>query len=459
MQHRLSQSLSPKSVPGPQDSFFSGHLREMQRDQLGFMLRLRERFGDLVRFRVFGSVFLYVCFDPQGIDHILRINTQNYHKGSSLQRLTSLLGRENLFLQEGASWLRERRLAQPAFHRQRIAGLTSMMTASVLALLERWQVYEQHQQVFDLSAEMMRLTLQIVAKALFSVDVGVEASAVGHAFTTALEHLNHDLNALVPLPLWIPTASNRQYTRALKMLNTVVARIIRERRGSQEDRGDLLSMFLLARDEETGESMNDQQLRDEVMTMVFAGHETTANALTWTWYMLAQHPQVEQRLQDELSLVLGGRVPTIEDLARLPYTRMILDEALRLYPPAPGVIRHALNDDEMAGYHIPKGSEIAMYQYVTHRHPGLWEQPERFDPERFLPERSAGRPRFAYFPFGGGPRLCIGNTFALTEAQLILATLAQTYKVRIVPEYPVIPEPLVTLRPRNGMQVTLQQRR
>ncbi|GCE12866.1 cytochrome P450 [Tengunoibacter tsumagoiensis] len=453
MQKISSPNLSPKSVPGPQSPFFRGHLREMQQDQLGLMLRLRERYGDLVRFRAFGSVFLYVCFDPQGIDHILRVNAQNYHKGSSLQRLTPLLGRENLFLQEGASWLRERRLAQPAFHRQRIAGLTTMMTDSALAMLQRWQAYEQHQQAFDLSTEMMRLTLHIVTKALFNVDVEVEASAVGQAFNIALEHLNHDLNALVPFPLWIPTASNREYTRALTLLNTVVARIIQERRGSQEDRGDLLSMFLLARDEETGEFMNDQQLRDEVMTMVFAGHETTANALTWAWYLLAEHPQVEQRLQQELSQVLGGRVPTVADLPLLPYTRMILDETLRLYPPAPGVIRHVLDDDEIAGYHIPKGSEIAMYQYVTHRHPDLWEQPDQFDPERFLPERSAGRPRFAYFPFGGGPRMCIGNSFALTEAQLILATVAQTYEVRVVPE------PLVTLRPRNGMQVTLQRRR
>lgn len=457
MHKTSSLTLSTRSVPGPQSSFFTGHMRELQQDQLGFVLQLKERYGDVVRFRAFGSIFLYLCFDPLGIDHILRINAQNYRKGSGLQRLTSLLGQENLFLNEGASWLRQRRLAQPAFHRQRIAGLTTMMTASASSMLQRWQSYEKSQQVFDLSAEMMHLTLQIVTKALFSVDVESEASSVGQAFTTALEHLNHDLTAIVPLPLWIPTVSNLRYTRALKVLNAVVSRIIQQRRYTQEDHGDLLSMFLLARDEETGESMSDQQLRDEVMTMVFAGHETTANALTWAWYLLSQHPKVEQKFQEELSMVLKGRVPTTRDLARLPYTRMILDETLRLYPPAPGIIRRALEDDEIAGYHIPKGSEIAMYQYVTHRHPDLWEQPEQFDPERFLPERAAGRPRFAYFPFGGGPRLCIGNTFALTEAQLILATVAQTYTVRVVPEKRVAPEALVTLRPQNGMMVTLQK--
>ena len=216
-------------------------------------------------------------------------------------------------------------------------------------------------------------------------------------------------------------------------------------------------MFLLTRDEETGEQMSDKQLRDEVMTMILAGHETTANTLTWICYLLAQHRDVEQKLQTELASVLGGRAPSLTDLARLPYTRMIIDEALHLYPPAPGMSRKAVADDEIGGYTIPAGSEIAVSQYVTHRHPDFWDRPETFDPERFLPERSARRPHFAYFPFGGGPRLCIGNAFALMEAHLILATIAQRYQLRLVPGHPVVPEPLVTLRPRFGLMMTLQK--
>jgi cytochrome P450 len=206
--------------------------------------------------------------------------------------------------------------------------------------------------------------------------------------------------------------------------------------------------------------MNDKQLRDEVMTMILAGHETSANALAWTWYLLSQNPDVEEKLHAELDSVLEGRIPTIADLPRLPYTKMVIDETLRLYPPAPGVSRKSVADDEVGGYHIPARSEIAVSEYVTHRHPGFWEQPEDFDPERFTPQRSAGRPHFAYFPFGGGPHLCIGNNFALMEAQLILATVAQVYQLRMAPRHPpVIPEPLVTLRPRNGIVMTVQKRK
>jgi cytochrome P450 len=244
---------------------------------------------------------------------------------------------------------------------------------------------------------------------------------------------------------------------AIHELNTVVSNIIRQRRELNTDTGDLLSMLLSARDEETGEGMNDQQARDEVMTILLAGHETTANTLIWTWYLLSQHPEVESRLQSELATVLGGNAPTVEQLPELAYTSMVLQEVLRLYPPAWILSRKAIADDELGGYHIPQGSMVIISPYATHRHPDFWEQPEVFDPERFTPERVAARPHFAHFPFGGGPRLCIGSNFAVMEAQLILATVAQRFRLRLMPDHPVVPEAKITLRPRYGMPMTVQR--
>jgi cytochrome P450 len=398
-----------------------------------------------------------VFFHPDDIEYILRRNNTNYHKGIAHQRFKSLLG-EGLLTSEGKFWLKQRRLAQPAFHRQRIAGFATTMTNAAASMLEHWQSYAANGQAFDISAEMTRLTLQIVGQTLFRTDIsGDEAKVVRDALYVALDYLSYRVAHFTLEPMeYIPTRRNRQYWRARRILDKVVYDIIAERRQSEEDTGDLLSMLLLARDEETGEGMSDKQLHDEVMTLVLAGHETTANTLTWTWYLLAQHADVERKLHDELASVLGGRVPVVEDLQRLPYTKMVIEESLRLYPPAWGMSRHAVADDEIRGYRVPAGSEVAVVQYVTHRHPEFWDNPEAFDPDRFTPERSAGRPNFAYFPFGGGPRLCIGNTFALMEAQLILAMIAQTYRLRLVPDQTIEPEPIITLRPRRGISMTLE---
>lgn len=257
-------------------------------------------------------------------------------------------------------------------------------------------------------------------------------------------------------PLSVPTPRNRRINAAIHTLDAIVQGLIQERRQRAIERGDVLSLLLLARDEETGQGMSDQQVRDEVMTLLFAGHETTSNLLAWTWFLLATHPEVEQRLQAELDAVLGGRLPTVEDLAHLPYGHRVLEETLRLYPPAWSLARKALVDDKVGGYVLPASTIILMSPYVTHRHPAFWEEPERFDPDRFTPERVAVRPRYAYFPFGGGPRQCIGNTFALMEAHLILATVAQRYRLRLVPDHPVEPQALLTLRPRDGLPMLLE---
>lgn len=303
----------------------------------------------------------------------------------------------------------------------------------------------------------MRLTLRIVGQALFSIDLSDEADTVGQGFSAVRKLLQSYVFRPFP-PLSVPTPRNRRLNAAIRSLDGVVQGIIDERRQHNADSGDLLSMLLLARDEETGEGMNDRQLRDEVMTLLLAGHETTANALTWMWYLLSQHPDVEARLHTELDKVLGGNIPTVDHLPDLKYTRMVIEEALRLYPPVFGFGRKATGEDELGGYYVPANTLIWLSPYVTHRHPDFWQQPEVFDPERFSPESAANRPHYAYFPFGGGPRLCIGSNLAMMEAQLITATIAQRYLLRLVPDHPVEPEVSLTLRPKYGLPMTIHQR-
>jgi cytochrome P450 len=305
---------------------------------------------------------------------------------------------------------------------------------------------------------MMRLTLTIVCQTLFSSDISTEADEVGQALTTVLKHTIDRMQSLFDLAEILPLPENRRFYEALRTLDQVVYGMIKERRRSGRDTGDLLSMLVFARDEETGQSMSDKQLRDEVMTIFLAGHETTANALGWTWYLLSRHPEVTRRLEAELAEVLDGRTPTLDDLSKLNYTSMVIQEAMRLYPPAWIIGRNAVEADQIDGYDIPADSSIILSPYVTHRHPGFWDNPEGFDPERFSPQQTKDRPYFAYFPFGGGPRLCIGNNFALMEAKLVLATVAQRYRLELVPGHPVEPEPLVTLRPKYGLLMTLRPR-
>jgi cytochrome P450 len=346
---------------------------------------------------------------------------------------------------------------QPAFHRKRISAYGTIMTDATTKLLERWQSYAQQDSSLDVAEEMMSLTLQIVGKTLFSLDLSDETNTIGAAVTTLLKLLGNYVYAPFP-PLSIPTSRNRRLLAANRSLEQVIYRIIAERRQQSTDTGDLLSMLLLARDEETGQGMNDRQIRDELMTMLLAGHETTANTLAWTWYLLSQHPEVEQRLYTEVDEVLGGALPTVEHLSDLKYTNMVLEEALRLYPPACILSRKAIADDELCGYPIPANSMVLVSPYAIHHHPSYWPDPERFDPERFTPEHIAERPHYAYFPFSSGPRMCIGSSFAMMEAQLILATIVQRYRLCLVPGHPVEPQMLVTLRPKYGLKMTLHKR-
>lgn len=451
---RATRVLRHKLAPGPRGHFLLGNTPAIQRNPLQMYAALAHEYGDVVRIRfVFWPT--YLVFHPEHVKQVLQEHHQKYDKDLYTYKLLKPLVGQGLVTNNGPSWLQQRRLMQPAFHRKRLADFGTLMTAATVVMLEQWHSYAQRGQPLDIAEEMMRLTLQIVGEALFQIDLSNGAERIGQAFTTANTLLSDYIHAPFP-PLSVPTPRNRRLLAARRTLDTVVHDIITKRRLQNTDAGDLLSMLLAVRDEETGQGMNDQQVRDEVMTLLFADHETTANALTWTWYLLSQNPQIELRLQAELDEVLGGQLPKVEHLANLPYTQMVLQEAMRLYPPAWSFGRRALVDDEIGGYHIPANSWVWLSPYVTHRHPAFWEHPDVFDPERFTQQHVAGRPRYAYFPFGGGPRMCIGSNFALMEAQLVLATVAQRYRLHLVPGHVVEPEALLSLRPRSGMPMTLQ---
>jgi cytochrome P450 len=454
MRHLIA--MRGHSAPGPFNLNPLGDLPRVQRDPLRAFMEAREKYGDVMRFRG-GVWYAYLVSHPHDVKHVLQDNNQIYLKGVTYQYLKPVVGL-GLLTNEGASWLQQRRLAQPAFHRQRLASLSGVMTDAASRMLERWEPKQRRGESLDVAAEMMRLALEIVGRTLLGSDLGNEADAVREAVKVGQEHVNFRATRIFTLPEKYPTPRNRRFLAAVRVLDEVVYRVIEERRRKEEDTGDLLSMLLLARDEDTGERMNDKQLRDEVMTMFLAGHETTANALAWSWYLLSEHPEVEAKLHFELDEVLAGRPPTVEDLPRLVYTRMVLDEVLRLYPPAWTIGRFSLQPDVLGGYAVPAHQQVLLSPYVTHRHPDFWPGPERFDPQRFRHGADSIRPRYAYFPFGGGPRRCIGSEFAIMESLLVLATVAQKYRLRLVTGHPVEPEPLITLRPRYGLQMRLEPR-
>ena len=443
-----------KIAPAAKREPITGNLRAMQRDPLTFLLGLQRRFGDVSRFFFFSQPDYFIS-SPAGVKRVLQENNRNYSKNHySYGVLKHALG-NGLLTNDGESWLSQRRLMQPAFHRQRIAGFGETMTRLTEEMLDkRWQGAAAQGKVIDVAAEMHRLTLRIAGMTLFSEDLTSASSEMGPSIVVAQRRLTEQFFQPF-LPMWLPTPGHREFGSAMAVQDKVVYDLIAERRADGRDRGDLLSMLLQARDADTGKGMDDKQLRDEVITLMDAGHETTANAMTWIWYLLSQHPLVGRKLRDELAHVLAGRTPTAQDLSNLPYTRLVVDEALRLYPPAWVISRLAENEDEICGYTIPAKSVVLVSPYTMHRNPRYWDNPEGFDPERFSKERAEGRPPYAYFPFGGGPRLCIGNSFALTEAALLLATIAQRFRLDLVPGHPVVAEPLITLRAKYGIKVTL----
>ena len=408
------------------------------------------RYGDIVGIRVvnFRNIFIN---HPDLIEEVLVGHPRRYVKGRVLRANRHVFG-EGLLTSEGDFWLRQRRLVQPSFHRARINAYADTMVQYTQRILESWRGGEER----DVHQEMMRLTLQIVAKTLFDADVARDAQEVGKSLELLLE-LGANFRRTLFVPHWVPTPTNLRIKREIAYIESILYRIISERRASGRDTGDLLSMLLHAQDED-GSRMTDKQLRDETITLFLAGHETTAASLSWTWWLLAQNPIVEAKLHAELDQILVGRPPSLDDLPHLPYTANVITESMRLYPPAWGLARVAIEDHELGGYSVKKGMGVAMAQWVVHRDPRWYDAPEEFRPERWEGDLLKRIPRFAYFPFGGGPRQCIGNSFAVMEATLILATVAQKYRLHLVPNHRVVPLASITLRPRHGVRVTLESR-
>jgi cytochrome P450 len=430
-----------------------GSLLAFRRDMIGFLERTARVHGDVAYFTL-GPQPVYLLSHPDDIKDVLITYNKSFVKGRGLQRAKRLLG-EGLLTSEGEFHTRQRRLAQPAFHRQRIASYAATMVDCASVVRDRWDDGAS----LDMSDEMMRLTLAVVGKTLFGADVESEADEIGHALSEVMRLFEIATLPFAELLEKLPLPATRRFNRARARLDRTVLRLIAERRASGEDTGDLLSMLLLAQDVEgDGRGMTDEQLRDECMTLLLAGHETTANALTWTWYLLSQHPEVEAKLHAELDEALEGRVPTFEDLRRLPYTERVLTESMRLYPPAWVIGRRAVADVPVGGYMVPANAIVLTSQYVVQRDPRWFAEPLRFDPDRWTPEAKSSLPRFAYFPFGGGARQCIGEQFAWTEGILLLASLAQSWRARLVPGHPVALQPLITLRPKHGMRMTVARR-
>lgn len=437
---------------GPHGVPFFGNVRAFRRDPLTFLSTVARRYGPIAHFRV-GPQNIVLLNDPDMIRDVLVTHHRYFTKGRALQRAKAVLG-EGLLTSEGDYHLQQRRLAAPAFHRQRINAYADVMVEYSERVRSRWQ----DGATLDVANEMMRLTLAIVGKTLFDADVEREADDVGAALTTLMQMFRTITLPGAELLEKLPLPSTRRFYAAKAQLDATIYRLIEQRRRSGEDTGDLLSMLLRTRDEDTGARMSDTQLRDEALTIFLAGHETTANALTWTWYLLSQNPAVARKLHAEIDAVLGGALPTLHDLQRLPYAERVLHESMRLYPPAWVIGRAVKTPYTLGQYRLPKGTLILMSQYVMHRNPAYFADPDRFDPDRWTPEFRAALPKFAYFPFGGGPRVCIGENFAWMEGILALVTIAQRWRLELEPGHPVAPQPLITLRPKYGMRMTATAR-
>lgn len=455
-------------APGPHGRAMLDDLKAMQENPLKLFTNSFNRYGDFICYPL-GPIKVYIVSHPEAVQHILQLNHRNYTKNTFQYNLLAGITGRGLLTNDGDSWLQQRRLIQPAFHRRKIAAFDSLIISSAQRMLDRWERIRRDETVFDIDSEMMQLTLEIVGRALFSVDLSDQANELTSATLTVLDFIVHRARHPFSLPPSFPTRRNRQFTSALQLLDRSVYHLIEDRRRAlQQSEGfshsaspDLLEMLLQARDEQTGKGMDDRQLRDEIITLLIAGHETVASALTWTWYLLSINPHEESSLHSELAQILNGRLPSSEDLPNLLYTRMVFEEALRLYPPAWMITRRATEADLLPGYEdfpIPAGALILTSPYLVHRHPDFWQDPELYQPKRFEPENSKDRPRFAYIPFGGGPRLCIGDEFAMQEAQLLIAAIAQRFRLKLHATEQVEPSPLVTLRPVYGLPMIIEAR-
>ena len=428
-----------------------GHIFAYARDPLGFLSRCH-RLGPYVAFH-FGRVHAVMLTEPELIEEVFVTKAKHFGKDVYAQDLKQVLG-EGLLTSEGDFWLRQRRLAQPAFHKERINGYGRVMIGCAEAEHARWRDGEER----DIHADMMRCTLEIVGKTLFGANVVDQANDIAEGLEATMERYTDPIAMGVPHWDKLPTPLNRRFKRGVGRIDHIIRKLIVDHRaGKVGDKNDLLSMLLAARDED-GSGMSDQQLRDEVITLILAGHETTAINLSWTWMLLAQNPAVRAKLEEELDRVLGGRAPTVADFPKLEYADRVIKESLRLYPPAWSTGRQALVDTTVGAIPLKKGEQVWMIPWAMHRDPRWFSNPDRFDPDRWAGDFQKTIPRYAYSPFGGGPRMCIGHAFATMEAVLLLASFARVYRANLVPSHKIEAAPAITLRPKHGIRVRLERR-
>ena len=442
---RSALNLPPGPVPWP----IVGHIPQFRRDPLSFVSGAQRAYGPVTTIHL-GNRPIVLLSDPRFVRYILIEHPQNFTSRAFATNLRNLLG-DGLLTIDGDFHRQQRRLVQPAFHRKRVESYGQTMVALTTEMLDTWQAGD----TFDMARAMRDLTLRIVARALFDIDLAAESPFLGQAFTDIIENPVGQPFSLRLVPLKLPGTPYARNIAAHQRLDQFVYDLIARRRADGRDTGDVLSMLLRAQDEESGIMMTDRQVRDQTMTLFAAGHETTANALSWTFFLLAQHPSVCERLLAQLRGVLDGRPPTVGDLPALPYLDWVISESLRLYPPAWTVGRRAIDAFELDGHHFAAGTLVMLSQWVMHRLPDIWGDPNTFRPERWNPVTAQKLPQGAYFPFGGGPRMCIGMPFAQLEARLLLATILQRFTPKLTPGYSVIPRPRVTLRPKHGMMMTL----
>ena len=448
----VQQRVRAPLAPGPKGNAILGVMSDFSRDTFGFIERCRD-YGDVVSMR-FLYLTAYFLYHPRDIEYVIATNAKNFIKSRNQRSpLFRRLVGNGLLTSEGEVWRRQRRLAQPAFHRQRINAYAETMVDYAARMISTWREGE----VRDIHRDMMRLTLEIVVKTLFNADVSADSDKVGQVLSRIVTPFAGQATLKWIMDNRLPTITHRRFNRDAREIDAIVYRIINERRSGGQDEGDLLSMLLNARDDD-GSQLNDKQLRDEVMTIFLAGHETTALTLCWAWYLLAQNPEAEEKFHAELAEVLGGRLPTMDDLARLQYTEKIAKESMRLYPPAYALGREAVEECEIGGFRVPRGAQVFMFQWSTQRDARFFAEPNRFDPERWTEEFNNNLPKYAYFPFGGGPRACIGNYFAMMEVVLLLATIGQRFRCALLPDHPISLMPAMSLRPANGIKVKLETR-
>ena len=450
-QAAVAPSLS--MPPGPKGAFLLGSAHELMRDWPGFSARCARDYGDVVLYR-FLQVPMCQVTHPDLIEQVLVRQASNFHKSKDYAALKFIMG-NGLLTAGGPAWQAQRQLMQPAFRHESISAYAEIMSSSAESFLSRWKDGE----IRDIHEDMAELTLDVVARSLFGSKISHDARSVGSDVGAVMARFFQQAALSFILPDGTPLPKGPRLLRSKRRLDAKIYAIIHERRSSPAPGNDLLQILLDAQDE-AGSRMTDEQLRDEIMTLFLAGHETTANALTWTWFLLSQNPHVERALSAELDSVLVGAPPSLRDLPRLPYTEMVVKESMRLYPPAWGIGRRAIHDFELNGFRIPAGTNVFILQWLVHRDPRFFPDPLKFDPERWRddPIRRGRLPRFAYFPFGGGPRVCIGAGFAMMEATLLLATLAQRFRLELPPNTRVTPHFSITLRPKHGLKMRLHRR-